>query len=114
MADDTELVEADDEDIEGAVAELGGSEGAESPDELGHESGPDGYDDVADEVLSESEAEGQDGQPRGPDGKFIAKPDQPAAAAVPDAPAAPTDAVPVVDPFAGFNPFAFKVDGTEI
>ena len=72
MADDTELVEADDEDIEGAVAELGGSEGAESPDELGHESGPDGYDDVADEVLSESEAEGQDGQPRGPDGKFIA------------------------------------------
>jgi hypothetical protein len=105
MADD-ELIDPDDADIESAVADL------ESPDAPAADAGAsdfsEGYDDAADEVAFE-----EAGQPRGPDGKFLPKAEAAAPVAA-DPNAAPAVPESVVDPFAGYNPFAFKIDGTDV
>lgn len=109
MSDETELIDPDADDIEAAVADL--DQEQEATDAVA--SDVSASDDVGadiDDVLDEDE-----GQPRGPDGKFLPKAEkaaEDAPAVDPNAPVVPEPAA--VDPFAGYNPFAFKVDGTDV
>jgi hypothetical protein len=114
MADDTDLIDPDEDDIEAAVADLDTE--TETSGAADNAALAVSVDADVDAVLDEADgvAAPSDGPARGPDGKFIPKAE---AAPAPEAAATEPPVVPEtapVDPFAALAPFPFKVDGTDV
>lgn len=115
MADnqDDTLVDPDDQDIDGAVAALGGDDAADTaPADAASDTS---YDDVFEDTPDPGD------QPRGPDGRFLPKEETPqapaptagASAAPPAGPLGAPPPAPPPDPYADWQPFPFKADGVE-
>lgn len=115
MADELDD-ELDDIDVDGAVAELDDQQ-TPAPDAgvsaIQEDERPGDYAAEADDVVAEDDgAVGE--QPRGPDGKFLSKPEAAAAEPTDPAAAAAAAAAELPDPFAAYSPFQFRVDGTDV